>query len=91
MNTTVRNIWALDNDPTIKAILLLLQHEVGPDSFLLLDAAALNNKSVRLVPPAPGVSCPPTSIAMPSVRAVTAWTWSFPTSSRHAPTIRPYV
>ena len=49
MSTATKNIWKLDKDSDIKAILIMLQHEVGPDSFMLLDEAQLNEKAVRIV------------------------------------------
>ena len=52
MNTTKKNIWRLDKDPAIKAILIMLQHETAPDAFMLLDEEALNEKAVRIVSPA---------------------------------------
>lgn len=48
-NTTMnRNLWALHKDPAIKAILLLLQHQTGAESFLLLDEEQLNDKAIRI-------------------------------------------
>ena len=49
MTTKRKNLWGLDKDPSIKAILLLLQHEVGPDGFMLLDEDKLNEKAVRII------------------------------------------
>ena len=51
MNTTTKNIWSLNKDPAIKAILLMLQHEIGPNSFLLLDEQSLSDQAVRIVAP----------------------------------------
>lgn len=51
MNETVKNIWSLDKDPAIKAILIMLQHEVGPNGFMLLDTELLNEKAVRIIFP----------------------------------------
>lgn len=51
MTETVKNIWRLDKDPTIKSILILLQHEVGPDNFRLLNESELNEKAVRIIYP----------------------------------------
>ena len=51
MNTKIQNLWGLDKAPSIKAILLLLQHKVGPDSFALLDVEQPNDKAVRIIPP----------------------------------------
>ena len=49
MTTKLKNLWGLDKDPSIKTILLLLQHEVGPNGFMLLDEDKLNNKAVRII------------------------------------------
>jgi hypothetical protein len=43
-----KNLWALNKDPAIKAILLLLQHQTGAESFLLLDEDRLNDKAIRI-------------------------------------------
>ncbi len=51
MSGKTKNIWSLDKDPSIKALLLLLQHEVGPSGFMLLDEDKLNNKAVRIISP----------------------------------------
>ena len=51
MNESVKNIWSLDKDSDIKAILILLQHEVGPNGFMLLAPELLNEKAVRIVFP----------------------------------------
>ena len=51
MTETVKNIWSLDKDPSIKAILIMLQHEVGPNGFMLLNAHILNEKAVRIIFP----------------------------------------
>jgi len=52
MNAKTNNIWGLKKDPAIKAIIILLQHEVGPGAFMLLDEDKLNDKAVRIVSPA---------------------------------------
>ena len=49
MNTNVKNLWNLEKDPAIKAVLILLQHEVGPNQFMLLDQEKLNEKAVRVI------------------------------------------
>ncbi len=51
MNTSIKNIWGLEKDPALKAILILLQHEVGPNKFALLDSEVLNEKAVRIINP----------------------------------------
>ncbi|MGR9044261.1 MAG: hypothetical protein ACU83N_03130 [Gammaproteobacteria bacterium] len=51
MSQSVKNIWSLDKDPSIKAILIMLQHEVGPNGFVLLDASLLDEKAVRIIFP----------------------------------------
>lgn len=48
MNAMTKNIWALNKDPAIKVILLMLQHKLGPDTFLLLDEERLNDKAIRI-------------------------------------------
>jgi len=49
VSISTNNLWGLDKDSSIKAILLLLQHEVNPGSFMLLDKEKLNIKAVRLI------------------------------------------
>ena len=51
MSTTRKNIWRLNKDPAIKAILLMLQYATGPNSFLLPDEQSLSDQAVRLVAP----------------------------------------
>ncbi len=51
MKTSIQNLWNLEKDTSIKALLIMLQHEVGPDSFALLDNELLNEKAVRVVNP----------------------------------------
>lgn len=45
------NFWALDKHPSIKALLLMLQHRVGPENILLLDEDKLDNQAVRIAAP----------------------------------------
>lgn len=49
MGTKTNNLWRLDKDTSIKTILLLLQHETGPNSFMLLDEDQLSDNAVRVV------------------------------------------
>jgi hypothetical protein len=48
MNIASKNIWTLNKDPAIKAILLMLQHKTSPDAFVLIDPDSLNEKAVRI-------------------------------------------
>ena len=51
MSTAIKNIWSLNKDSSIRAILLLLQHETPPDSFVLLDENLLSDKAIRIAAP----------------------------------------
>lgn len=51
MSTKTKNIWGLEKDPAIKAVLIMLQHKVGPNAFMLLDDELLSEKAVRIVAP----------------------------------------
>lgn len=51
MTASVKNLWTLDKHPSIRAILIMLQHEVGPEGFMLLDEEDLNEKAVRIITP----------------------------------------
>ncbi len=51
MTATIKNIWTLNKDPSIKSLLILLQHEIGPENFSLLNEAELNEKAVRIIYP----------------------------------------
>ena len=48
MNDSIKNIWRLEKAAEIKALLIMLQHEVGPEGFMLLDVDQLNEKAVRI-------------------------------------------
>jgi hypothetical protein len=49
MNSRTKNIWTLDKDLSIRAILIMLQQVVGPEGFMLLDEDKLNEKAVRII------------------------------------------
>ena len=51
MTATIKNIWTLKKDPSIKSLLILLQHEIGPENFSLLNETELNEKAVRIIYP----------------------------------------
>ena len=51
MTDKIKNLWSLEKDISIKTILILLQHEFGPEAFMLLDEEMLNEKAVRIVSP----------------------------------------
>ncbi len=51
MTATIKNIWTLNKDPSIKSLLILLQHEIGPENFSLLNESELNEKAVRIIYP----------------------------------------
>ncbi|WP_020157414.1 MULTISPECIES: hypothetical protein [Methylobacter] len=70
MKETVKNIWSLNKDPAIKAILIMLQHEVGPNGFMLLDESLLNEKAVRIIYP-------------PTRRELSAYVYSYAQRENH--------
>ncbi|WAK02252.1 hypothetical protein [Methylobacter sp. YRD-M1] len=70
MKETVKNIWSLDKDPSIKAILIMLQHEVGPNGFMLLDENLLDAKAVRIIFP-------------PTQRELAAYVYSYAQREAH--------
>ena len=45
------NFWSLDKDQSIKSFLILLQHEVGKDKFILDNVKTLNVKAIRIMAP----------------------------------------
>jgi len=49
MHSRTKNIWTLDKDLSIRAILIMLQQVVGPEGFLLLNEEQLNEKAVRII------------------------------------------
>jgi len=48
MNKGIQNIWRLDKDPLIKAVLLMLAEKTGTDSFIIIEPDKLNNRAVRI-------------------------------------------
>lgn len=52
MAISSNNIWTLEKDISISSLLIMLQHEVGADGFMLLDETLLNEKAVRVIAPA---------------------------------------
>ena len=48
MNTGTINIWRLDKDPLIKAMLLMLADKAGPDSFIIIEPEKLDCRAVRI-------------------------------------------
>jgi hypothetical protein len=70
MKQTVKNIWSLDKDPAIKTLLIMLQHEVGPNGFMLLDESLLNIKAVRIIYP-------------PTQRKLSAYVYSYAQREAH--------
>lgn len=51
MDGSNKNFWALAKHPSIKAILLMLQHRVGAENILLLDEDTLDSQAVRIAAP----------------------------------------
>jgi len=48
MNSGLKNIWRLDKDPLIKAVLLMLAEKAGSDSFIIIEPDKLDNRAVRI-------------------------------------------
>ena len=48
MTTDTINIWRMDKDPLIKAVLLMLTDKAGPNSFIIIEPEKLDNRAVRI-------------------------------------------
>ena len=50
-SSQIQNFWSLEKDQGIKSFLILLQHEVGENKFIVDNSETLNVKAVRVIAP----------------------------------------